>query len=1717
MVVLLLTYAVSPAQVNCPSFPDDCSTACPLGSLPAPSPCFGSSGVNMGAQATFNNLTNIGATPGNPYSALYGCSGIAGNNMAAPASDVWFSFTATASQLLVWVNGTGSTPLANPNVGLYQGSGCGSLTPVGCGVAGVGQQTNGSWLFEPLTAGQTYYLQISGNTLADQGDFTLMLQNNQPCDLCVLAANLTVNPAPTNGTYPANTTVDFCYTLSNWNQTSSNWFHGLEINIGSGWDQTTLTPTTTPPPCGTVGGGNWGWWTSVTGGFTGNTYGPGFFFDATSSFSGSYGNPGNNYGDDGVSGTGCPITFCWQITTPSAQNCVQGADLSVFVNSLGDYESGSWSSAACTNDPEFSAIAVLQCCSNPTVQAVDAFCGGANGTAIATGTGTGPFDYSWQDAMGNVIVTNTGINGPDTLQNILPGTYVVYVTDAQGCSTFASIIVGDTPGLGTTIDSLSNVSCNGAMDGMASVSATGGTGVYNYSWATNPPQLTQLATGLAAGNYTVFMDDVNNPACSTSFVVTITEPAALLASSNSGTNVTCWGGNDGTITVTPTGGSGFYSYSWNTNPPQDSQTAINLAAGLVTVTMYDSLALNCSTSATFVVSQPPAWNINTSISSQVSCNGGNDGAATVSATGGTGGLTYSWDTQPPILQGSASSLTAGTYTVYITDGAGCTNSTQVIITEPPALTATTNISQHVSCNGGNDGSALVSPAGGTGTYNYSWTSNPPQSTSVATGLTAGSYTVYVIDAGAPGCSTTQTVVITEPPALGATGNVVTNVSCPGANDGIAAVVASGGSGTFTYSWDTNPPQMVDTAVGLAPGSYTVYVFDANAPGCSITSNVIITAPPGLSGSGTVVADVSCNGSNDGIAYATASGGSGIFTYSWNTNPPQLTDTATNLPAGNYMVYIQDQTFPCSTVVNIVINQPGVLALIPGQTDVTCNGLNDGTAMVTPSGGSGAYSYSWDLNPPQTTQSVTGLPAGTYTVYVADANAPNCSTSTVFTITEPTVLTTSVNLVSDVDCNGGNNGSLTAIPVGGTGPYTYVWNTNPLQGTDTAVSLTAGTFSVTVIDQNGCQVTDSAAVSEPPAILLTTSGTNETCTNTNGTASVLASGGTGGYTYSWNSFPAQMTDVATGLPAGNYDVFVTDANGCVETATVSIVDEPAPVLSGTATDVSCNGMSDGSATVSALGGTGNYSYTWNTNPPQTTATATGLGAGTYMVTVDDGQCTVDLTLSIAEPSVLTSTLSTTNPSCSGDTDGNASVVPAGGTGPYTYSWSTSPPQFAAMATGLAGGVTYTVFVTDASGCQTSSAFSLNDPSPLSITSSFQDAKCHGGASGRASVFVTGGTSPYTYNWTGTTQTNNVVTQLTAGNYSVLVTDASGCTISESFTISQPPVFAISTNHTDLTCYKSNDGTASVSISGATPPYTVEWNTNPPQTTTTATGLRALTYRVTVRDANGCIEQTEVSLDQPPRVEMELVDSQDAFCDLPNGSLTVSASGGNGGFSYMWNTTPVQNTASAVNIDAGTYTVIASDVRGCSDTLTVSIDNIPPAVTAFTATPDNLEPLLVSQAQIQFINQSTGGVDYIWDFGDGSQVSVEDNPVHAYTEPGTYTVVLTGNNSAFICPTYDSLTFTVIPDGNLYIPNAFSPNGDGHNDFFVIRGDGLLSLDFSVYNRWGIEIISFSNLDGSWDGTGPDGTPVPEGVYVYKLNARLNGDVPLERSGTITVLR
>lgn len=1362
--------------------------------------------------------------------------------------------------------------------------------------------------------------------------------------------------------------------------------------------------------------------------------------------------------------------------------------------------------------------------------------GGTDGEIDVTVTGgTPPYVFNWSN--GTVTEDNT---------NLTAGTYDVTVTDGSGCTVSATYTITEPSAIaitGVVTDAACGTSANGAVD----VSVTGGVGPYTYFWSNG--QVTQDINNLTVGVYTLQVQDSRNCLVSASF--TVGGGSSLAVAVDTVINVLCFGDTTGSIEIVVTGGTVPLTYAWSTG--DTTQNLTNVPAGTYTVTVTDNSG--CQDALTATITQPSQFLAIATVTN-VTCNGLANGAVDVTATGGTAPYTYAWSNGA--VSQDLTGLSGGTYSVTVTDVNGCSTSLSATVTEPTALNVQGAVA-NVSCNGGNNGVVNLSVSGGAPAYTYVW-SNGATSSSIFN-LTAGTYTVTVNDAN--GCSAVQSFTVNQPVLLVA--NVTgTNVSCNGGANGSVTAAPTGGTAPYSYLWSNNFSGNA-SQTGLAAGTYTVIVTDAN--NCTASGSYTVTQPAAITVVETLV-NVSCNGGNNGSISITVSGGTGPFNVVWSNGPfTNGTTTSVNgtLTAGTYTATITDQN-GCVATRTYTITQPSAITLGTQVTNANCFGAATGEVDLSVSGGTLPYTYAWTGG--ASSQDLTNVAAGTYTVTVTDGNG--CTATTTATVGQATVIQLQATVVG-ATCNGAADGDVFLTATGGTGTYTYAW-TNAAT-TQNLVNVAAGTYSVTVTDANGCTATGTYTITEPAALSSTLSVTDVVCFgNATGSVNLTPSGGTAPYSFLWSNF--SVSEDLNGVAAGTYVVVITDANGCRTVDTAVVNQNTQLALSATITNVTCFGAADGSILVVASGGVAPYTYSWSSGG--TANLEQGLAPGTYTVTVtDDAGCTVLGTYTITGPAELVTSGVVTNISCNGNSDGAINYTVSGGVGPYTYLWNNS--AVTEDLSGLIAG-TYDVLVTDANGCTARDTFTISQPNAIVSSISAGAVACNGGADGSAILTVSGGTAPYTFFWSNFRFTQDIY-NLSAGQYFVIIEDANGCTTVDSITIGQPTPLQITGSAKGAGCGNEARGSVDVTVTGGTIPYTYLWNTG--ATSEDITGLGTGTYCVTATDANGCevFFCAVVSAFPIPAASF----SASLACDDQEVTFTNNSNISSGSLSYIWDfgdnsgTTTDQDPIHIFNAP-GTYAVslIAISSEGCTDTVVENIVVNPSPDATITAngatgavcagdsvvltapfdadysylwsTGDTTQSITVTRTgnygvtitssalcsgiddiEVSIFSESsvtispdttislgysttlvaTGGIGYEWSPTETLNNAFSATPVATPSQNTTYTVTVTVADG---CITTREVTVSINTDFRIDVPNLFTPNGDGINDFWVISNIFTYDSEVLIFNRWGTELYSSTSYQNDWNGTNSDGDPLADGTYYYVVKV---GEKVYK--GAITILR
>jgi len=974
------------------------------------------------------------------------------------------------------------------------------------------------------------------------------------------------------------------------------------------------------------------------------------------------------------------------------------------------------------------------------------------------------------------------VAGNNRINDVTPANYTSYTIDNIGATlgsfnsdvTFTSSFTNGFSGFGVGIYNLpttivthttvnTNPSCNTGTDGSIVVTASGGSSPYQYSIDNGTTwQMSNTFNGLSAGSYSVIVQDGGGNSSTVSTEV-LTTPIAITYTEAS-SDPTCNGGTDGSITLSGSGGTGSLQYSIDNGTTfQASGSFTGLTAGTYNIVVED--ANGCQTTGSIVLTDPASITYTVSSTGE-NCNAA-DGSLTLSATGGTGSLQYSIDNGTTFqASGTFNGLTAGSYNVVIEDANGCQTSGSETVNSIGGVSITSVNSTDLTCNGDASGTISIVSSGGTGTITYSIDGGTTTQTSGSfTGLAAGNYNILVEDAN--GCQAISSATLNEPIIISYT-SVNTAENC-GSADGSIVITATGGTGSLQYSIDGGSTfQASNSFSGLTSGTYNVVIEDAN--GCQTTGTEPINGNGGATITSANTTDLSCNASNDGAITIVATGGTGSLQYSTDGGTSfQASGSFTGLAAGTYNIVVEDAN-GCQTTSSATINEPNAITYTSTITDENC-GASDGAITLVASGGSGSFQYSIDGGTTfQTSGTFTNLSGGVYNIVITDGNS--CSTSGTESINSTGGATINNANGTDPTCYGSNDGSITIVATGGTAPLQYSIDGGTTFQTASFINgLGGGMYTIVVEDANGCQSISSVTLNEPSQISTTINTVFATCGNADGSATVATTGGNGSYTYQWDDSANQTTASATNLTAGFYHVTVTDGNGCSSSDSVYISNIGDPTVITSATDVSCYGMNDGTATAQVIGGVLPYSLVWDDASSQTSDTATSLTAGTYTVQVtDNAGCIAFGSVTVNQPDSLSLMITGINTSCAMD-NGLATATVVGGTSPFNYSWNDSQNQSTTTAINLTAG-SYTVVINDANGCTVSDNVTLLDSDSLVVTVDVIHESCVGKSDGSITTTVAGGQSPFSYLWS-TGDSTSSITNLTAGEYTVSVSDAHNC--------------------------------------------------------------------------------------------------------------------------------------------------------------------------------------------------------------------------------------------------------------------------------------------------------------------------------------------------------
>ncbi len=1363
--------------------------------------------------------------------------------------------------------------------------------------------------------------------------------------------------------------------------------------------------------------------------------------------------------------------------------------------------------------------------------------GGNNGAiAIEVSGGTPsdspnlPYTFQWSGTLDRDGSTYS--NTTQNINNLFSGTYQVVVTDANSCTATLSQAIRITEPGPLSIESLTGSdTCSGLNSGTLTATIQG-TGNIKFDfllqgptervvYTTTTTERTVNATNLAAGTYGLRITEVANNNTVTTPVndyYTINELTPITATVTP-TNLNCNEANSGSITITGTSGGSNSGFEYALDDGfgfQSGNTFTGLAPRTYVVTIRDNLGCEYSTSVEVVQSGAPKIDEQSTQVNNASSDTSLDGAIILEFETDATDYSYSW-TGPGVTGRTTKNLDllgAGTYQVIVTAPGNCTltRSFTVGVQAPFSIQS---FSGTPSCFNQSNGS-LTATIIATGPVTFNWTLADgtivtTETTNLRTlstqGLPPGNYYLEIVAADNKKAQSDlfEIMELAEVTAV-----VMPVPTCSGTNKGIIRFSNPVGSPSNTYSYSIDDGATFQTSPvfeNLALGSYTARMRTAESDLCDfVLPGITITNSPALfwDEPNTQITRASGPGAQNGAIAPAFTGGTAPLSFQWSANANNATtQNIAGLAAGIYTLTITDAA-SCSITNSFEVTEVGPLTISNiTTTNAICKDEANGSITTTVTG-EGTITYQWKLangNPVPVsngvnTANLTGILAGDYVLTVTDDNTTVSSAA--ITISEPaTAVTITAITPTNASCFGANDGSLRIEAAGGSGPYTYSVNGGAFQPSP-ITNLIANSYSLSVRDANGCEYTQPAPVliTEPAALnLIINEQRPTTAANaTDGAIFITAEGGSGNYTYQWtgpNGFSATEEDILN-LGAGDYTVTITDANfgisndnGCRLVSTPITIVEPGVLIATINQSVllECSGDDFAEITANVQGGVTPYTYEWfqvtngnNTALSEDTDIIANLSAGSYFLKVTDANLisVSTRTITITAPAPLEITVDNiTNIICKGQPTGAATITVSGGTLPYQYFWSNAAtvPSISGLNAGE-----YTLEVEDGNGCIAQTKVTITEPNDaVQITdAAITNASAYQAVDGRISLAISGGATPYSYQWTQVS-TNAIVgnqatiTNLAADSYMVTVFDVNGCTVTETYTVTQPDI--LEETIIQPTCTGDSNGSISILVNKGNGTFTYAWNTG--ATDNSINNLAAGSYTVTVSGfETGPVTRTYL-LENPPPLEVNLGLDRVLCVDQV---LALDATVDDETATYSW-TADNGFTSSEPKVElsqTGNYTVTVESQTGCTAQGSIFVDVSTEEIDAqFAVSSQVFTGETIIAVDISY--PLPDGIEWILPVGAEIKTQDEDAVEFSFAEAGEYEI--TAITTRGECIAQKTKKIIVVAKNGL-ITEEDSKNGQKLVEEFVVfpnptSGKFTANINLTERGEVSVKVFSFAN--------------------------------------------
>jgi large repetitive protein len=1334
------------------------------------------------------------------------------------------------------------------------------------------------------------------------------------------------------------------------------------------------------------------------------------------------------------------------------------------------------------------------------------------GNATCSNPTSGFISVSAAGGAGNktYAINNSTFGVNSVFNNLSAGVYTIVVKDINGCTSnvTATLISNNTMAFASVM--YTNVGCNNSPLGSISVTGIGGVPAYQYKINNNTLQASGSFTGLNGGVYTITVQDASG--CTKTTLVTIQSSGNFSLTNFVATNAICSNPGNGSISSTFAGGVAPIIYNLNGNLSSNSNFNL-LQPGTYTLTATDANGCSIS-SATTITGPPKLWFINTTVVIPP-CFGG-IGSILTNGIGGLPPYTFSLNTNPYTTSSSFLNLQAGTYVVHLQDANGCIHDTTIVLIQPNPVSLNNVLVSNAACSGAATGSISAVASGTIAPYLYSINGGVFSNTNTFSNLTAGTYTIVVKDAN--NCSNAVVSSINN------NGNFYFNTFnairplCVGANNGSISFSAIGGSMPYTYKINNGAFQSSNNFIGLAAGTYTLFVQD-NA-GCIVSQLATISPANALFFNSIITTPPLCNNGSNASVSVSGNGIPGSFTYKIDGGSFVTSTLFSGLSSGTHTVSIKNGN-GCITDSVIQISNPTAIQFSSVTAiNAGCFGPGNGSIIVAGSGGSMPYAYQLNSGLYINSGAYNALTAGVYTVAIKDAN--NCSTTTIIAIAN--VAGVNVSTISKIfsTCLNTNNGSIFITANSSNNPINFTLNNGTPNTTGNFSGLAVGNFSIHITDALGCFKDSIIYMGTQSSLKIDSTKITKTLCfgDSSGTATLFTSGGNGTMTYAVNNLAYTSNALLNGLTNTTYTLHARDNIGCI-VDTVITISSPPKLFFASSNLIApfCNGSQDGTISIGGLGGVLPYLYNINANPYSTSTLFSNLIQGVYTFHIKDANgCITDTSMFLQGPDIVYfSSFISNNVTCFGASNGSATAIAAGGTSPYQYSLNnnafTTSNQFNNLPIG-----NYTLIAVDNQGCIKDTIFDIVAPTSNVGFAGFTiiSNKCRGDSSASVGIIPNGGTAPYLMSFntpatfTNVTQYNN----LTAGNYMIYIKDANGCTNDSTIKITEPDssaqIFLL--NSILNSCVGVNDGALIVSAKNGYTPYQYLLDGISQGADSVFNNLVYGDYVVEVVDSIGCRSTGKYFVDSTKKISSIVLTNlvqnvckydtigQAAWVTINTYPPVLSSVNG-GNFALFSNLQLLPN---------GSYTLQIKDDKGCRADTTFTISGADSVTITVTTTDalcdgngnDGKAEVLAKNGVLPFT--------YIWSAPQPTNTNNIDNLKY-----GDYSIVVVDNLGCI-----DSASFNInyFPCCAMFIPNAFTPNNDIINDKVVVKPSGPIEfISLQIFNRWGETVFNTTDQNIFWDGK-QNGQDCKMDVYFYVLKYKcpLLKNTSIKK-GDITLIR